>query len=30
MDDNDDLELAQEQKERAGMRGAGGKKDDYF
>ncbi|XP_014741307.1 PREDICTED: Golgi integral membrane protein 4-like [Sturnus vulgaris] len=30
VDDNDDLELVQEQKDRAGMRGAGGKKDDYF
>ncbi|KAM4885982.1 uncharacterized protein FYW23_011764 [Sylvia borin] len=30
VDDNDDLELVQEQKDRAGMQGAGGKKDDYF
>ncbi|XP_066058987.1 Golgi integral membrane protein 4-like isoform X1 [Chamaea fasciata] len=30
VDDNDDLELVQEQKDRAGMQGAAGKKDDYF
>ncbi|XP_039940668.1 Golgi integral membrane protein 4-like isoform X5 [Hirundo rustica] len=30
VDDNDDLELVQEQKDRVGMQGAGGKKDDYF
>lgn len=30
MDDNDDLELVQERRDRAGMQGAGGKKDDYF
>ncbi|XP_053818654.1 Golgi integral membrane protein 4-like isoform X1 [Vidua chalybeata] len=30
VDDNDDLELVQEQKDRVGRQGAGGKKDDYF
>lgn len=30
VDDNDDLELVQEQRDRVGMQGAGGKKDDYF
>lgn len=30
MDDNDDLELAQDQKDHAGVQGADGKKDDYY
>ncbi|XP_041888002.1 Golgi integral membrane protein 4-like isoform X1 [Corvus kubaryi] len=30
VDDNDDLELVQERRDRVGMQGAGGKKDDYF
>lgn len=30
VDDNDDLELVQERKEHAGIRGADGKKDDYY
>nr|XP_010304007.1 PREDICTED: Golgi integral membrane protein 4-like [Balearica regulorum gibbericeps] len=30
MDDNDDLELVQDQKNHAGIRGADGKKDDYY
>ncbi|XP_027557936.1 Golgi integral membrane protein 4-like isoform X1 [Neopelma chrysocephalum] len=30
VDDNDDLELVQERKDRAGLQGAGGKKDDYY
>ncbi|XP_041275557.1 Golgi integral membrane protein 4-like [Onychostruthus taczanowskii] len=30
VDDNDDLELVQEQKDRVGRQGAAGKKDDYF
>ncbi|XP_039583673.1 Golgi integral membrane protein 4-like isoform X2 [Passer montanus] len=30
VDDNDDLELGQEQKDRVGRQGAAGKKDDYF
>ncbi|KAM6241145.1 uncharacterized protein LJ264_012238 [Porphyrio hochstetteri] len=29
-DDNDDLELVQDQKNRAGIQGADGKKDDYY
>ncbi|XP_032863453.2 Golgi integral membrane protein 4 isoform X1 [Tyto alba] len=30
VDDNDDLELVQDQKDRAGIQGADGKKDDYY
>ncbi|KAM6336647.1 uncharacterized protein FN964_013148 [Alca torda] len=30
VDDNDDLELVQDQKDHAGVRGADGKKDDYY
>ncbi|XP_010182526.1 PREDICTED: Golgi integral membrane protein 4-like [Mesitornis unicolor] len=30
VDDNDDLELVQDQKDRAGLQGADGKKDDYY
>ncbi|XP_053941770.1 Golgi integral membrane protein 4 isoform X2 [Cuculus canorus] len=30
VDDNDDLELLQDQKDRAGMQGADSKKDDYY
>lgn len=29
-DDNDDLELVQDQKDRANIQGADGKKDDYY